>query len=69
MAIYGIYTVPIVDTTAAGDTFTGYFINSIAAGSTIEDALKHASMAAALSVSKQGAAVSIPTIEEVRAAF
>ena len=66
---HGIYTVPIVDTTAAGDTFTGYFISSIAAGSSIEEALKLASMAAALSVSKQGAAVSIPTIEEVRAAL
>ena len=66
---HGIYTVPIVDTTAAGDTFTGYFISSIAAGSAIDEALKLASMAAALSVSKQGAAVSIPTIEEVKNAF
>ena len=66
---HGIYTVPIIDTTAAGDTFTGYFISSIAAGNTIEEALKLASMAAALSVSKQGAAVSIPTIKEVRNAF
>ena len=66
---HGIYSVPIVDTTAAGDTFTGYFISSIAAGSAIEEALKLASMAAALSVSKQGAAVSIPTIEEVKSVF
>ena len=61
------YLVPTVDTTAAGDTFCGYFLAGIAAGLPLEDCLRQASMAAALAVSKMGAAPSIPTMEEVKA--
>lgn len=60
-----IYKVQVVDTTAAGDTFTGYFIGQIANGESIENSLKKASMAAAISVSRKGAEPSIPTIDEV----
>lgn len=61
----GIYKNPVVDTTAAGDTFTGYFIASIAKGMGIKDGLKYASAAAAMAISKLGAATSIPTLKEV----
>jgi len=54
-----------VDTTAAGDTFTGYFISAIAAGKAIKDALNIASLAASVSVTRKGAAISIPHIEEI----
>ncbi len=53
-----------VDTTGAGDTFTGYFAAMISNGKTAAEALKIASAAAALATEKQGAASSIPTIEE-----
>ena len=59
------YKVNAVDTTAAGDTFTGYFIRAIAAGEGVAEALVLASRAAAITVSRQGAAASIPTMEEV----
>lgn len=59
------YPVPVVDTTAAGDTFTGYFIASVANGKDIPDALRIASVAASIAVSKKGAAVSIPDLREV----
>ena len=62
---HGIYKVPVVDTTAAGDTFTGYFISSVAAGKPPAEALRLASIASSIAVSRQGAAVSIPTLEEV----
>ena len=62
------YKVQVVDTTAAGDTFSGYFISSIAKGHGIVEALQLASKAAAISVSRQGAAVSIPSLEEVAGA-
>ncbi len=60
-----VYEVTAVDTTAAGDTFTGYFISGISRGQEIETVLKYASAAAAISVSREGAAPSIPEIEYV----
>ncbi len=61
----GIFKVKAVDTTAAGDTFTGYFVREITSGSTPEKALETASKAAALAVSRMGAAPSIPVYDEV----
>lgn len=60
-----IFKVNTVDTTGAGDTFTGYFVAGLVAGEKVEDILKTASAASALAVSKKGAAPSIPTIAEV----
>ncbi len=63
----GIYKVKDVDTTAAGDTFTGFFIASIIKGMKSEEALSLAAKASAIAVTKPGALDSIPTIEEVLA--
>ncbi len=52
--------VTVVDTTAAGDTFTGYFIASMANGKTVKEALENATNAAAKAVTVLGAAESIP---------
>ena len=57
-----------VDTTAAGDTFTGYFAAALARGEDLGEALQCASAAAAIAVSRKGAAPSIPPLAEVRAA-
>lgn len=54
-----------VDTTAAGDTFTGYFVKGIAAGEKIEDVMRKASLAAAVAVSKMGAVPSIPCEKDI----
>lgn len=54
-----------VDTTGAGDTFTGYFAAMISKEKTAAEALKTASAAAALATEKQGAASSIPMLKEV----
>jgi len=62
---HGIYAVKAVDTTAAGDTFCGYFLAGLTKGLQMEDILKYASMASAIAVSRQGASTSIPTWEEV----
>ena len=62
----GIYQVGTVDTTAAGDTFTGYFVACMAAGRPEEECLDLASRAAAIAVSRPGAAPSIPTMDEVQ---
>lgn len=59
------YSVPTIDTTAAGDTFLGYFIASFRSGASIPDALQSASAAAALAVTRAGALPSIPCRAEV----
>ena len=60
-----IYKVKAVDTTAAGDTYTGYFIAGILNGKTIKESMDMASKASAIAVTRQGAAPSIPILEEV----
>lgn len=60
-----IYRVKTVDTTAAGDTFSGYFMAGILRGDSPAEALKLAAKAAAIAVSRKGAAPSIPTMQEV----
>lgn len=62
---YGIYHTNTVDTTAAGDTFTGYFLTGILEGKKVEESLKMASKASAICVSRPGAADSIPLRREV----
>lgn len=60
-----IYKVKAIDTTAAGDTYTGYFIAEILNGKTIKESMDIASKASAIAVTRQGAAPSIPVLEEV----
>ena len=60
-----IFEAVAVDTTAAGDTFTGYFIAELSSGEDIKNIIKFASCASAITVSRHGAAPSIPTRKEV----
>lgn len=60
-----IYQVEAVDTTAAGDTFTGYFIAGLLRKMEISEILKMCTKASAIAVSRKGATDSIPKIEEV----
>lgn len=59
------FEVQAVDTTAAGDTFTGFFLAGISGGMPIPGALRRAAFASSIAVSRKGAADSIPTAEEV----
>ncbi len=52
--------VKAIDTTAAGDTFTGYFLASVLSGKSVEIALKRAASAASVAISRRGASKSIP---------
>lgn len=57
--------VTAVDTTGAGDAFTGYFIGMLSRGADLDEAMEAAVKAAAISVTKRGASDSIPYMEEV----
>ena len=65
-----IFKVKTVDTTAAGDTFTGYFFSEITKNGndreSVKEAMKKAAAASAIAVSRPGAAPSIPEPDEVR---
>lgn len=61
--------VPAVDTTGAGDCFVGALAASLAGGKTMPEALDRANRAAAISVTRQGAAVSMPTLAELERSF
>ena len=62
---HGVYQVKVVDTTAAGDTFTGYFLSALLQSMPIEEALELSSKASGIAVSRAGAVPSIPYREEV----
>ncbi len=59
------FKVDAVDTTAAGDTFTGYFLAALAEGMPMQDGLKLASKASAIAVTRPGAIPSVPLRAEV----
>ncbi len=67
MVRIGAFDVPVVDTTGAGDTFCGALVLALAEGQGEADALRFASAAAALAVTKPGAQPSLPRREAVEA--
>ncbi len=60
-----IFDAEVVDTTAAGDTFTGYFISSVSRGESAEYAMEIATRASSITVSRKGASDSIPFLKEL----
>lgn len=59
------FRVKPIDTTAAGDTFCGALVAQLSKGSDLVAAVKFATAAAAICVTRIGAQPSIPTLEEV----
>ena len=57
--------VKAVDTTSAGDTFIGYFLAERMNGASPATAMEHATKASAITVTRKGAAVSIPKASEL----
>lgn len=58
--------VKAVDTTSAGDTFVGATVLRYLDGDTLKDAARFASVASSITVTREGAAQSIPTLDEVK---
>ncbi|MBQ6450926.1 MAG: ribokinase [Solobacterium sp.] len=63
------YAVNAVDTTAAGDTYTGYFIASLLQGCSTPEAMRRAGIASGIACTREGAAPSIPYAEEVNRVY
>jgi ribokinase len=61
------FDVPVVDTTGAGDTFCGALVTALAEGQAPADALRFASAAGALAVTRPGAQPSLPSRQSVEA--
>ena len=57
----------VVDTTGAGDTFSGAFTVALSKGNSLADAIQFASIAGSLSVQKFGAQGGMPTIDALKA--
>ena len=60
------YKVQSVDSVAAGDTFLGYFVHGLTRDLPIDKTLDNAAKAAAITVTRHGAAMSIPKMEELK---
>lgn len=60
------YCVKALDSTAAGDAFSGALACALARGAAIDEAVRYASLVGALSVTRLGAQPSLPTEDEVR---
>ena len=65
----GIYSVKVVDTTAAGDTFLGYFLTEALDHKSLSDALSLATAASSLCVQVMGASDSVPQRLQVERAI
>lgn len=57
--------VEVVDTTAAGDTFTGFFLSAVSKGMNVMESMKIANKAAAIATTVKGASNSIPYWESI----
>lgn len=60
------HKVKAIDTTAAGDTFTGFYLMAVSQGESMQDAIKLGCAASALCVQKAGATSSIPSLLDVQ---
>lgn len=65
-ALLGQYPAQLLDTTGAGDTFSGAFTVALSKGNSLADAIQFASIAGSLSVQKFGAQGGMPTIDALK---
>ena len=57
---------PVIDTTGAGDAFNGAFAVALSKDLNIKEALTFANKVAGISTTKQGAAASMPSLEDLK---
>jgi ribokinase len=57
---------PVLDTTGAGDAFNGAFSVALSNNKNYKEAIEFASLVAGISVTREGAANSMPSIQEIK---
>ena len=60
------YIVDAVDTTAAGDSYLGAFVNKISEGKSVIEAMEFASRCSSITVTRKGAIVALPHKEDLK---
>ncbi|WP_308415554.1 ribokinase [Sporanaerobium hydrogeniformans] len=60
------YPVKVVDTTAAGDAFTGALVLALSQGDILQDAVHFANKVASIVVQRPGTQISLPTLNEIK---
>ena len=60
------YKVNAVDTTAAGDSYLGAFVTMLSQNKSVKEAMEFASLASSYTVTKKGAIVSLPHLEDLK---
>jgi len=59
-------SLPVLDTTGAGDAFNGAFSVALSNNKNYKEAIEFASLVAGISVTREGAANSMPSIQEIK---
>jgi len=62
-------SLPVLDTTGAGDAFNGAFSVALSNNKNYKEAIEFASLVAGISVTREGAANSMPSIQEIKENF
>lgn len=65
MQSFASFPVAAVDSTAAGDAFNGALACAVAEGSSMQEAIRFASAAGAMAVTRKGAQDSLPSRDEI----
>ena len=60
------HKVNAVDTTAAGDSYLGAFVTMLSQNKSVKEAMEFASLASSYTVTKKGAIVSLPHLEDLQ---
>lgn len=63
--LYAAYPVQAVDSTAAGDSFNGALALALSQGKTMDESIRYGMLAGALTVTREGAQTSLPTIRDI----
>ena len=60
------HKVNAIDTTAAGDSYIGAFVNKLSEGKDVKEAMEFASLCSSITVTRKGAIIALPHKNEIK---